>query len=242
MQTIKFMNEQVSEDLYNMKDEQFGSFIDLIKRFTGNSRQLEILIQLGYFSEFGPSKTLLKTVEYYNKYLCTGKTKQFKKDLVPLEAIPYIENYVVKETEKQYVLEAEGVEKMLKDIVSHIPEEELPLKERLSAESEYLGYIVTTIPDAVGNAFVTDLEAKGNNFRVSLYDLTTGEAYSVKLKKKVYQNTPINTHDIITYRLGEEAPWRVETDADGKKKFYQDFNAPKEKVLQWYGRNNRWDK
>ena len=241
MQTIKFMNEQVSEDLYNLKDEHFDSFIDLVKRFTGNSRQLEILIQLGYFSEFGGSKKLLKTVEYYNKYQCTGKTKQFKKSDLPIEAIPYIENYAAKETDTKYILEAENVVKMLHDIVTDIPDDELPLKERLSAEAEYLGYIATTIPDAKGNAFVTDLEARGNNFRISLYDLGTGEGYNVKLKKKTYQTTPINIHDIITYRIGEEAPWRVETDADGKKKFYQDFDAPKEKVLQWYGKNNRWD-
>ena len=237
MQTIKFMNEQVSEDLYNMKDERFGSFIDLIKRFTGNSRQLEILIQLGYFSEFGPSKTLLKTVEYYNKYQCTGKTKQFKKDSLPLEAIPYIENYVIKETEKQYVLEAEGVEKMLEDIVSHIPEEELPLKERLSAEAEYLGYIATTIPSAVETGYVADIIQKGTNYRVNLYDLSTGDMLSVKLKKKTYQVTPIAKGDIVGYRITYEYPWKK----DENGKWVVDFDRDKEPILSWYGRNTRWD-
>ena len=239
---IKYMNAEVAEDLYNLRNDKFDTFLDLIKVFTGNSRQLDILIRLGYFSEFGPAKTLLKTVEYYNEYQCTGKTKQFKKDSIPIEAIPYIETYATKESDTKYILEAESVEKMLGDIVSHIPEGELPLKDRLSAESEYLGYIATRIPGAAGNAFVTDLEAKGNNYRVTLYDLETGEGITVKLKKKTFQNTPISPKEIISYRIGEEAPWRVETTADGKKKFYQDFGATPDKILQWYGPNERWDR
>ena len=43
------------------------------------------------------------------KYECKGKTKQFKKDSLPLEAIMYIEKHAMKETEKQYVLSAESV-------------------------------------------------------------------------------------------------------------------------------------
>lgn len=237
MQTIKYMNAQVSEDLYNLRDQQFNSFLDLLEVFTGDSRQLDILIRLGYFSEFGPAKTLLKTVEYYDKYQCAGKTKQFKKDSLPLEAIPYIETYAIKETDKQYVLDTDGVGKMLLEIVHNIPNEEIPLKDRLAAESEYLGYIATTIPDAQGNAFITNLEMKGNNFRISLYDLGTGEGYTVKLKKKTYQTTPINTHDIITYKLGEEHPWYK----DENGKWQQDFTKEPNKILQWYGKNNRWD-
>lgn len=237
MQTIKYMNAQVSEDLYNLRDQQFNSFLDLLKVFTGDSRQLDILIRLGYFSEFGPTKTLLKTVEYYNKYQCTGATKQFKKDSIPIEAIPFIEKYAAQETEKMYKLDKTGVESLLKEIVSTIPQEDLPLKEKLSAESEYLGYIATTIPDAAGNAFVTNLEPKGTNFRISLYDLTTGEANTVKLKKKTYQVTPIDKGAIISYRFGEEYPWYKGEDG----KFYQDETKEKQKFLAWYGVNHRWD-
>ena len=237
MQTIKYMNAQVSEDLYNLRNQQFNSFLDLLKVFTGDSRQLDILIRLGYFSEFGPAKTLLKTVEYYNKYQCTGATKQFKKDSIPIEAIPFIEKYAAQETEKMYKFDKTGVESLLKEIVSTIPKEDLPLKEKLSAESEYLGYIATTIPDATGNAFVTNLEPKGTNFRISLYDLTTGEANTVKLKKKTYQVTPIDKGAIISYRFGEEYPWYKGEDG----KFYQDETKEKQKFLAWYGVNHRWD-
>ena len=235
--SIKYCNADIGNTLYEIGQNKPKTFIDFLRVNPCNSRQTEILIQLGFFRCYGPAKTLLKIVEYYDKYQCAGKTKQFKKDSLPLEAIPYIETYAVKETEKQYVLDADGVEKMLLEIVRNIPNEEMPLKDRLAAESEYLGYIATTIPDAQGNAFITNLEMKGNNFRISLYDLGTGEGYTVKLKKKTYQTTPINTHDIITYKLGEEHPWYK----DENGKWQQDFTKEPNKILQWYGKNNRWD-
>jgi len=241
--SLKGFSQGCADALYEMaQNKKYDNFLDLVKDLTENkkdinSSRLDILIRLGYFSEFGPAKTLLKTVEYYDKYQCAGKTKQFKKDSLPLEAIPYIETYAIKETDKQYVLDTDGVGKMLLEIVHNIPNEEIPLKDRLAAESEYLGYIATTIPDAQGNAFITNLEMKGNNFRISLYDLGTGEGYTVKLKKKTYQTTPINTHDIITYKLGEEHPWYK----DENGKWQQDFTKEPNKILQWYGKNNRWD-
>lgn len=237
MQTIKYMNEQVSEDLYALRDEQFDGFIDLLDRFTGDSRQLDILIRLGYFSEFGGSKKLLQIVEYYNKYQCTGKTKQFKKDNLPLEAIPFIEKYAIKETDKQYSLDAEGVRNLLKDIVATIQDGEIPLKEKFEAEAEYLGYITTVIPEAAGNAYITALEAKNKGpVRTTIYDLATGETMKVKIKQKVYSNTPVNKGDIISYRIVEDYPWRKNEEG-----FYQDFNAEKEKYLGWYGVNYKWN-
>lgn len=241
--SLKGFSQGCADALYEMsQSKKYDSFLSLIKDITENkkdinSSRLDILIRLGYFSEFGPAKTLLKTVEYYNKYQCTGATKQFKKDSIPIEAIPFIEKYAAQETEKMYKLDKTGVESLLKEIVSTIPQEDLPLKEKLLAESEYLGYIATTIPDAAGNAFVTNLEPKGTNFRISLYDLTTGEANTVKLKKKTYQVTPIDKGVIISYRFEEEYPWYKGEDG----KFYQDETKEKQKFLAWYGVNHRWD-
>lgn len=238
MESIKYMNASVSDTLYELSQtKKYDNFLELLEDFPGDARQLDILIRLGYFSEFGLAKTLLKTVEYYDKYKCTGATKQFKKDNLPIEAIPFIEKCAVKETDKTYVLDVAAVKSLLREIVSTIPQEDLPLKEKLSAESEYLGYISTTIPDANGNAFVTAIEPRGANFRISFYDLTTGEFYSVKLKKRMYQVIPINVGTIISYRLGKECPWYK--DEDGK--WQQDTTKEKQPFLAWYGANHKWD-
>lgn len=237
LKSIKYLNEQVAEDLYALRDKEYKNFLEFLPDFTGNSRQLEILISLGYFEEFGPSKTLLETVKYYEKYECKGKTKQFKKDSIPLEAIMYIEKHAIKETEKQYVLSAESVKSLLYDIVCALPQEEITLKDRIKAENEYLGYISIRLPDAENNAYVCDIEQRGSNFRVTLYDLFTGETQTLKLKKKVYQNTPIQKGDIISYRLSDEYPWYKNEEG----KWQQDFTKEKQPILGWYGINSKWD-
>jgi hypothetical protein len=179
----------------------------------------------------------LETVKYYEKYECKGKTKQFKKDSLPLEVIMYIEKHATKETEKQYVLSAESVKSLLYDIVCALPQEEITLKDRIKAENEYLGYVSIRLPDAENNAYVCDIEQKGSNFRVTLYDLFTGETQTLKLKKKVYQNTPIQKGDIISYRLSAEHPWYKNDEG----KWQQDFTKEKQPILGWYGINSKWD-
>lgn len=235
--SIKFCNDQLGEDLYTLRNKQYKNFLEFLPDFTGNSRQLEILIRLGYFEEFGKAKTLLKIVEYYSKYDCKGATKQFKKDALPLESIMYIEKHAIKETPKQYVLSAESVKALLNDIVLSIPQEDITLKEKIAAENEYLGYISLKLPDAEGVSYVCSIDPKGTNFRVTLYDLFTGETHTAKLKKKAYQNTPVQKDDIISYRLDGEYPWYKDENGDWK----QDYNKEKQAVLAWYGINHRFD-
>lgn len=241
--SLKGFSQGCADTLYQMsQNKKYSNFLELLDDLMENKKdinsyRLDVLIKTGYFSEFGPSKKLLKIVEYYNKYQCTGKTKQFKKDNLPLEAIPFIENYAIKETDKQYVLDAEGVRNLLKDIVTTIQDGEIPLRKRFEAESEYLGYITTVIPEAIGNAYIMDLEVKNKGaIRTTIYDLATGEIIKTKIKQKVYTNVPVDKGDIITYRLTEEYPWRKNEEG-----YYQDFNAEKEKILAWYGINHKWD-
>jgi len=71
--SIKYMSSQVAEALYGMRDMQFGNFIDVLFALQQiddkpDSRQLDILIKIGYFEEFGPAKALLLGVEIFNKF------------------------------------------------------------------------------------------------------------------------------------------------------------------------------
>ena len=61
--SIKYMNEKVADELYSLKDCVFDDFIDVLETVhectSINSRQLDILIKLDFFSEFGKSQKLL---------------------------------------------------------------------------------------------------------------------------------------------------------------------------------------
>ena len=82
--SVKFLNAQVAEELYTLsQNNTYANFIDLLIDITGktscNSRQLDILIRLDYFSDFGEINELLFIVEQFNKFY--DKNKGFKKSI-----------------------------------------------------------------------------------------------------------------------------------------------------------------
>ena len=84
--SLKGFSQGCADTLYQMsQNKKYSNFLELLDDLMENKKdinsyRLDVLIKIGYFSEFGGSKKLLKIVEYYNKYQCTGNTKQFKKE------------------------------------------------------------------------------------------------------------------------------------------------------------------
>lgn len=73
MASIKYMNEQVSQELYMLKDNKYDSFMDLLidlnDKTSINSRQLNILISIDFFKEFGKSQKLLDIIKLYENII-----------------------------------------------------------------------------------------------------------------------------------------------------------------------------
>jgi DNA polymerase III alpha subunit len=201
--SLKYMNTEVSEGLYEMKDQQFDSFVDLISVFPGNSRQREILIRLNYFSEFGGSLKLLKITELYDKYYGKKIIKKEKCDL-PIEVVT---KYAASETEKQYRFEPDGMLTLLSELCDKIPDENLPVLAQIEAQKEYLGYIDLVDPTKPTKAVILDINTKYTP-KLSLYRLYDGQTISVKLKKKDYENNPVASGMIIDYRVTKKPAWK----------------------------------
>jgi len=195
---VKYCNVEVGNNLYAMKDIRFNSFVDMLKVFPGNSRQREILIKLGYFEEFGNSLRLLKVCDLYDNYY--GK-KIIKKDklIFPVELV---QKYAVTETEKQYRFDPESMEALLNEVINDIPNEELPLVERLDAEREYLGYISYVDPKLENTGLVISVDTKYSP-KITVYMLGTGETVIYKLQKMLYQKKPFDSGVIIKFYAEE---------------------------------------
>lgn len=220
--SVKFLNDQVSNQLYEMKDGTFNSFIDFLNVSPLNSRQLSILTKLGFFEEFGGSQKLLRIAELYDTY--HGK-KIIKKDKCNLP-IELIEKYMDSETEKQYRFTPEGMDALLADLCSLIPDKDIPLQTRLQAEREYLGYISYTDPSRQNTAVVIDVNCKYTP-KITLYRLDTASTIVAKLKKKSYEAMPIPVGSIIDFRLEKKNKWRKENDQWVQINEYEDW-------LSWY--------
>lgn len=197
-ESIKFMNAEVSDQLYSLRNQQFDSFCDVLDVFFGNSRQREILIRLGYFSEFGKSMKLLSMCDFYDTY--HGK-KLIKKDKTILPS-KLLQKYAISETEKQYKFNPESMDALLRELETMLQDEDIPLNERLQAELEYLGYISYTNPELTNTGLVLNVDTKYSP-KISMYLLDKGETITYKLQKSAYQKNPFDKGQILRFYAEE---------------------------------------
>ena len=206
MPSVKFINERVSNELYALYGTKYKDFfalmVDITHETSLNSKQLDVLIKLGYFSRFGKAKKLLNFVEFYDKIY--GK-KQFSKDNLPCKKEFVVPNS--EETEKQY--RNINDKAILQLVWEDLANEDIPLTERIKYEKEYLGYVDVVLPNFPKSyAIVVDIEKKFTHPMVTLYRIATGESEKIKVKNKYFDQNPFELYDCInTIEKVEENKW-----------------------------------
>lgn len=220
---IKFLNKECSLYLYSLKDKRYDSFIDLLEEVTNakdennkayvNTRQLDILIKLQYFQEFGNNKKLSIIYDYFKNLY--GR-KLIAKDKLQDFNIP---DYALKlegilETEKQYKFD--NMCNILKLIEKNIPNESFDISEQVSFEMDALGYISMTYDVKKNICFVIDVDTKYTP-RLTLYCLNNGKSVMCKVNKNTFKNNPINKNDIIKAIKFEEKYKQTLVDGNWKR-------------------------
>lgn len=214
--SIKHMSAQVAEDLYTLRDEKFSNFIDLLYAIQElpnkpDSRQLDILVKIGYFQEFGNAKALLTGIEVFNKfYKCkTIKVDKFKElgynidDVMP---------YVGKATEKTLSqLDNKGI------ILALLRSMKMPKTTAVDMarwQCEYLGYCSISNPNEDPSNWLV-LEIKKNNYGTSwakLWNICYGCAREYRLNKKFAIANPIEVGDYIKAVIVEKPKYKKNED------------------------------
>lgn len=192
--SIKFLNSEVSNTMYNMRNKKINSFMDFLKVNPCNSRQTEILIQLGYFSEFGKSEKLTKAVEIFNKYNDKVQIKKEKLNEYELSVIP---EYA---TETKTMYRFTDIDGYIEKLYNNIENKELPLQILLNAQSEYLGYIDIVVPKLKNLIYVMDIDIKYSP-KLTCYKIDSGETIIIKMNKKTYSESQIEKGCILQYSL-----------------------------------------
>ena len=214
--SIKHMSAQVAEDLYTLRDEKFSNFIDLLYAIQElpnkpDSRQLDILVKIGYFQEFGNAKALLTGIEVFNKfYKCkTIKVDKFKEmgynidDVMP---------YVGKATEKTLSqLDNMGI------ILALLRSMKMPKTTAVDMarwQCEHLGYCSISNPNEDPSNWLV-LEIKKNNYGTSwakLWNICYGCAREYRLNKKFAVANPIEVGDYIKAVIVEKPKYKKNED------------------------------
>lgn len=190
IESIKYLNQQVADELYDYsQNNPNAKFTEIIKESCANSKQIEVLIKIGFFKEFGPAKFLLKVVEIFDEIM---DKKQFKKDKYNPELIrPFAKT----ETDKMF--KDVDTKALCEFIVSKMPVEEFTISELVKFEVEYTGDASLTDPEQDNrNCVVLDVNTKYTPVLL-LYKVKTGEKVKVKVSKKYWNEKPLSKFEAI---------------------------------------------
>ena len=196
--SIKDMNIQIGDNLYEYaQNEQPQDFFDIlanVKALCINKTQLDKLIRIGYFAQFGTINQLTIAKEIYNTY---GTKKTLKK---PCEFD--VSGCFGKETAKQYSqLDNLALCHKIYNQYTIPPDSEYTLMQN---QIEIMGYTMLTAPDAPMNYFALqgiEVNKYGTPF-VKLYRLYDGGVIECKMDKKYFEEHPFPKDSIGKYVMG----------------------------------------
>lgn len=216
--SIKFMSESVADELYELAHKKkYTRFIDLLydlEQYTSlNSRQLDILIKIDFFSEFGNQRELFRiTEQFYDVFNC-GNAKKIAKDKVagtPLEAV--VSKYATGMTKsggeaKSYtLLDVYSILTEVEDVIKSSGMQDLSdlMKARNFEEiMGYAGYVSGKEEDRrkllVLNVYPLTRHSDGKQFGYSVVtkSIGSGKESRFTVVNRYYDKDPIHKGDVI---------------------------------------------
>ena len=216
--SIKYMSEQVAEALYGMRDMQFRNFIDVLfalqqLKDKPDSRQLDILIKIGYFEEFGSAKALLIGVEIFNKFY---KCKNIKLD--KWNEMGYNINILKDNADKMTEKTASGIDNcgLILGILRSLRMPRTTIVDKLRWQAELLGYVDGSDPSRdVNDWLVLGVETTSYGTAwLRLYNLCYGAERHYKVDKRWATSHSCKAGDVLKVVL-EDKPKFKKLD-DGK--------------------------
>ena len=231
MSSIKYLNKRVGREFYKLRNTKFDSFVDLLvmnqKKKIADSRQMDILIKLDFFSEFGNPNQLLEQVKIFSEFYGAKQLNKLGMDeLLPHDTMLKL---CEKETEKKYVnVDWLRIVQLLCMKTSDI---KTSITDRIQYEADCLGYIQLTIPKLNSSyIYVLDIDGKFSNKTVLGYVLQNGQQRRLKVKARTLETDPIEKGDIL--RIDEEREeGRWSKDETGK---WIQSQTDKETILRKY--------
>jgi DNA polymerase-3 subunit alpha len=179
-------NEDAIKDLDKMIKAQ-DMFVES-NPMSINKSQMEGLISIDYFAEFGKRDKLMKIYTYFrDNYKKTAKTMKTKF--------------------KKYW--------MIRDFESSCADEDFSYNRTVQAELYYFGAPVSvdkTVP--TNYAFIVGVEVKSYRVKAALYIPSTGDTVNVLMRARLYRDVPFGVGDLINIKSLASKPRNVNVDGE----------------------------
>lgn len=218
LSSIKYMSSGIADELYALsRKKKYTRFVDLLSDIDTetslNTRQLDILIKLDFFSDFGNQRELLRIVELFYDVFKKGDAKKISKDKVDGTALEQIVKKhatgVTKSGQfaKAYtLLDVKTILREAEDVVKclHLVDLSDTLKVKNFADiMGYAGYTSGKEEDRrklyVQDIFPVVRRKDGKQFGYNLLTKSIGSGKEAKFTvfNRVFNREPIQKGDII---------------------------------------------
>lgn len=217
LNSIKYMSAKLADELSALYSNTYPHFVDLLydldSKTSIDSRQLDILIKLDFFSDFGNQRELLRISDLFSNMFKHGQAKQLKKaeiDGTQLEEI--VKKYAVGVTKsggvaKNYtLLDVESIVRGVEDLVKAVHMDDLSDIVKVRNFYDVMGYFgyVSGKEEDRRKLYVTDTKplcrkSDGKQFGYSVFtkSIGSGKESRFTLFNRDYNKTPVKQGDII---------------------------------------------
>lgn len=207
IKSIKYMNNNVGEYLYLLRNEKYDTFFDFLRLIDTkmvDARQLTILIKLDFFSEFGNSRFLMALYEFYQEF---GNAKHVSKAKLKSDVLLSIFKRNGRETDKKIVdLDIVNIFKEAEQMFKVVYSTDFSMKEKVSWQKEYVGYVDfrTGKQEDRTRLLVEEISAlkRKTDGQVWAYVMKTlsigsGKKSELVIVENIYKKNPILQFDVI---------------------------------------------
>ena len=225
LDSIKSMQTIAADIMNEIYAQEPKDFIDVLflcesvkidgKRI--NSKSMDILVDIGFFSEYGNINTLKRIRYWYDKF---AKRKTIKKDGCEDWLIDIIRPNAGKETEKQF----SDINKpqLLRDIDNVLPPQDDNIQLLIKKQIELLGYVDVENHQVDMDEYIVQKVHKDKWGRIwlDLFHLSSNQSFEYKCEAKWYNRLPCIQNDLlkVAFRSKEKVKL-VGEDANGKKQW-----------------------
>lgn len=226
--SIRDMNNAISRKLFQLsKTHRADTFIELLQLLKSTSlraNQLDHLIKIDYFLDYGNIPTLSRINDLYC-YFKQGEAKEIKKEKVNGKLAELIAAHGTDKNAKGKELKSYTITDMpglLEDLEAYVRSLELPdldIRTRVANSKDLLGYVgvQTGLKGDRCKLIVLDvwpLKSKETGepwaYRLSTQSLGTGKNATLTAYARVFDKHPVKAGDII-----QTTPWDIKKNRSG---------------------------
>lgn len=242
LSSIKYMNVKIAEELYELANsENFTSFFDLLTAITNrtslDTRQLDILIKIDFFSQFGNQRELLRMTDLFLGLFKKGSAKQILREKLKGSALDEIvrrhSEWTTKsgdESKSYRLTDISQIMRETEELIHNLHMSDLDLKTKLMNFNDIMGYFgySTGRQEDMRKLYVTSKypikrkkDGKICGYNITTRSLGSGKEAKFSVFNNVYSRDPFEQNDIIYI-----------TDWESEPK-YKSFNLLGFKRLDW---------